>query len=44
MQIHRRASKQERDFFLFFPTLSAQPSRSLARKAMSDIRLKYAYG
>ena len=37
MQIHRRASKQERDFFLFFPALSAQPSRSLARKAMSEL-------
>ena len=37
MRIHRRASKQERDFFLFFPALSAQPSRSLARKAMSEL-------
>ena len=37
MRIHRRASKQERGFFLFFPALSAQPSRSLARKAMSEL-------
>ena len=40
MRIHRRAWKQERDFFLFFPAHSARPSRSRARQAMSELGLK----
>ena len=36
-RIQRRAWKQERDFFLFFPARSARPSCSRARRAMSEL-------
>ena len=36
-RIHRRAWKQERDFFLFFPARSARPSCSRARRVMSEL-------